>query len=124
MGLDMDFYRLNKGTIINGYKDLFEYETFKYFRKNYTIHDIMCLSLELVKLNAKRITDVHGRVLYLGGCGEYKISKKQYEYIKKILKVKDLSRYIGDYNELDNPKQLLKILKDFNKYDFWYNWCN
>ena len=85
----------------------------------------MCLSKSLEKMKAKRITDESLLPFpYLYGCAEYKITKEQYKYIKKILKSKDLNRYIEDYDENDNPKQLLEILKDFNKFDFWYSYCN
>ena len=125
MGLDMDFYKLQKENETRSYLNLLKLDPYKYFRKNYTIHEIMCLSKELEECNYKRIDQF--RFLpypYLYGGSSYKITKKQYEYIKKILKVKDLKKYIEDYDEIDNPKQLLKILKDFDKNDFYYQWVN
>ena len=121
----MDFYKLPKENGTRSYFDLLELDSYKYFRKNYTIHEIMCLSKELEECNCKRIDQF--RLLpypYLFGASSYKIAKKQYEYIKKILMAKDLKRYVKDYDEIDNPQQLLEILKDFDKYDFYYQWCN
>lgn len=126
MGLDMDFYKLPKGTKIKNYNDLLKLDEFKYFRKNYTIHEIMCLSRELVE-RGESVADIPLDCppgSYISYCGEYKISKKQYETIKEILKADDLGKLVAFYNEDDKPEQLLEILKDFDDYDFWYSWVN
>lgn len=126
MGLDMDFYKLPKGTKIESYSDLIKFEEFKYFRKNYTIHEIMCLSRDLVAWG-ETVADTPPDCPpypYTFGCSEYKISKRQYETIKEILKADDLGKLVADYDEDDKPEQLLEILKDFDDYDFWYSWCN
>ena len=126
MGLDMDFYKLPKGTKVENFEVWLKLDTFKYFRKNYTIHEIMCLSRDLVArgMTVADIPPDRSPFPYTFGCGEYKISKKQYEVIKEILEADDLGKLVRDYNEDDKPEQLLEILKDFDDYDFWYSWVN
>jgi len=138
MGLDMEFYKLPKGTPAYNFEEshsfgieipdkkwICNFDKYAYFRKNYTIHEIMCLAAELEEINAKKITDC-GLLPYpyLYGGFDYKITKKQYQWIIKILKSGKIKEYIEDYDENDNPEQLLEILKDFDKYDFWYSYIN
>lgn len=129
MGLDMNFYKLKKGTEISeyNYKDLSRHKPYKYFRKNYTIHDIMGLAKMLQEINCDKVEPLSWVAGYhLIGFGYFKITKKQYNFIKDILEMSEneLEELLITYDKKDNPQQLLEILKDFDKYDFWYSWCD